>query len=314
MPELTYADSRQRYFVRILRELCQEEGWAVSFFSQDWIARLSDAHSVHWVYGYQFDLNSVTAQMLALDKAATYTLLTDAGLAAVAHQLFVQPEATGWVSEEGVWESLHAYARAHRFRVVAKPNRGTRGQEVYFVQNPRDLEAAAHRLWQLDRSFCLSPWLEIATEYRLLVLDDAILLAYAKDIPMLIADGQQTHQALFAAAQHPIPTHLNPKEIPNRGTLIPVLQKNNLSGGAKPRLLTNIPHQLQSLVLKAAHTIGIRFASVDVIQTSDGEQMVLEINSGLLGRSFIEQAPDGYAIAKMVYRQVLRKVFEEGKN
>lgn len=308
-----YAKSRERFFTQILRELAHEEGLSLELFSRDWIARLAKANTHRYVYGYQFEVNSVTAQMLAFDKAATSALLTDAGLPCAEHELFLRPGEADWVTDRGVWASLHDYAQRHDFDLVAKPNRGTRGQDVFFIRTPRQLEAAAHHLWSLDRAFCLSPRYTIKTEYRLLVLDRKPLLTYAKDIPSLKADGKQNHAELFTAAQLPLPDWLDPEVVPEAGRPIPVLQKSNLSGGAVPRILKKedaMSEPLRELAQQTVKVLNMRFASVDIIESQDERLRVLEVNSGLVGGSFIRQAPEGYQHAKEVYRQVIRALFD----
>lgn len=309
MSQENYAQSRQRFFTRILRQVASEEQLTLHFFSKDWIARLSDGRRQRFVYGYQFDLNSVTAQMLAFDKAATSTLLAESGVPAVAHRLFLRPEEAGWVGDQGVWPALQAYAQEHQFDIVAKPNRGTRGQSVYFIRTPRELEAAAHQLWALDRAFCLSPRETIETEYRLLMLDKEPQLVYAKRIPFLEGDGKSTLADLFDGKD--VPPWLDPQQVPAEGEQVPLLQKSNLSGGAMPEILlpADVP-ELVAIARQAVRAIGMRFASVDIIRTADQGEKVLEINSGLVGGAFIRQAPEGYERAKAVYRAVVQKMFD----
>ncbi|MEM6299390.1 MAG: hypothetical protein AAF740_11945 [Bacteroidota bacterium] len=284
----------------------------LTFLSGDWVARLSTKEQSHLVYGYQLDLNSVTAQMLAQDKVAATTLLAEVGLPTVNHTLFMRPDQEGWVSENGVWSEIYQFAKKCNFRLVAKPNKGTRGNDVFFIHNPRELEAAVQQLWRDSRDLCLSKWEDIVTEYRLIMLDGEPLLVYAKEVPFLVADGEQSVAELFQDT--PIPEGLSPEMVYPEGKKLHILQKSNLSGGAKPQILdadNPIFGKLRQMAEKAVETLQMRFASVDIIHTEEGEGelKVLELNSGLVGGAFIRALPEGYQIAKEVYRKVIRRMF-----
>lgn len=69
--------------------------------------------------------------------------------------------------------------------------------------------------------------------------------------------------------------------------------------------------QIQDIVKKAAKVLNIRFASIDVIQTKTGELYLLEINSGVFMKNFMNVAKDGKKIVKQIYSKAIEKMFEE---
>ncbi len=249
--------------------------------------------------------------MLAQDKVATTVLLTKADLPTVNHTLFMRPDQAGWVSQEGVWSEINRFAKKYNFRLVAKPNKGTRGNDVFFIHNPRTLEIAVQQLWRDSRDLCLSKWEKVGTEYRLIMLDGEPLLVYAKEVPFLVADGKRNVAELFEDL--PVPEGLSLEAVHAAGEKLTLLQKNNLSGGAVPQILERqapVFEPLKQMAKKAVETLQMRFASVDIIQTEEDELKVLELNSGLVGGAFIRALPDGYQIAKEVYRKVIRRMFD----
>jgi len=75
----------ERYLVKIIKEICSENEILYETFSYDWIFRLSKNGNVKYIYGYQFDNNSATSQLICSDKCATSDLLQFNKIPAVEH-------------------------------------------------------------------------------------------------------------------------------------------------------------------------------------------------------------------------------------
>ena len=56
--------------------------------------------------------------------------------------------------------------------------------------------------------------------------------------------------------------------------------------------------------------MNINFATIDVIETTDGSLYVLEINSGIGATIFTELVAGGAEIIKDIYRQAVKKLFQ----
>jgi len=67
--------NNKRILVQALHDIAEEKNILITTFSQDWIIRLEKASIVKHIYGYDFELNSATAQMIAKDKSAVSDLL-----------------------------------------------------------------------------------------------------------------------------------------------------------------------------------------------------------------------------------------------
>jgi len=83
--------------------------------------------------------------------------------------------------------------------------------------------------------------------------------------------------------------------------------RHNLDAGSRPMLLHRgeIRDTCVALAAKAAGTIGVRFASVDIIGV-DGRWLVLEINSGVMMESLGRLHPE---LVHAAYEAALDKVF-----
>jgi hypothetical protein len=88
--------------------------------------------------------------------------------------------------------------------------------------------------------------------------------------------------------------------------------KHNLGLGAYPVMVEDqqLLAQLGQLALTCTQEFNITFASIDIIETK-GQQLVLEVNSGIMMEHFVEMMPNGYAMAKAIYAKALDLMFAE---
>lgn len=319
--------NKERILPALLREIAAEQSIKLTGFSQDWVLRLEKAGLVRHVFGYNFELNSATAQLLAADKAAVADLLAHLGLPHVPHRLFLHPRLSGYVSSNGNWPAMLAYAEEVRFPLVCKPNTGTGGEDVTRVDNPAELERTVMKLFQTHRAICLSPFLELEQEYRAVMLDSECKLLYTKRRPHVVGDGQSSVLELIEKlhlngllsqelAGQAIEQHGGElRQVPNAGQEILIGWKHNLGEGSAPQVVDAGPlyDQLEELARRAQQAINIRFASVDMVQAAGG-LMVLEINSGVMMEYFVRHSTEGRALAKQIYSSALAKMFVDSQS
>jgi glutathione synthase/RimK-type ligase-like ATP-grasp enzyme len=293
--------------------------------SHNWIVRLEKGGSVHHVYGYNFDLNPATAQAIANDKSAVSELLRYGRIPHVEHSLFLQPRLSGYISDQGNWADMLAFAGQYNFKVVCKPNDGTGGEDVFRVSSQPELEEVTQSLFESHRAICLSPFYIIDKEYRVIVLDGQCELVYAKRRPAVVGDGQATVAELIAGRVNAgaIPASVAARAIlTNDNLLDKVLDagerlvldwRHNLAHGAHPAILTDPSprRELEELALACAQELNIKFASIDIIETK-GQLLILEVNAGVMMEHFTQLAPEGYAIAKKIYAKAVDLMFAEG--
>ncbi len=310
-----------RFIVEALQELCSARHISFESWSQGWILRLSREERVSHVYGYNFELNSASASLIANDKAALSALLDRAALPHVEHQLFLNPELSGFTTEQGNWPAVLEYAQTQDFNLICKTNQGSGGNGVFRVQNQRELECSYQRLFESHRSISLSPFYPIKNEYRFIVLEDRVLLAYEKVIASVSGDGKRTFEQLVLdeCAAGNISTQLlieSLEDLPVDRTYIPprdeqvrIRWKHNLGNGATAKILP--PHairQAKDLALLGIQACGLKLAAVDVIYSQD-EYKILEINCGIMLENLARNTTTGYQRAKQVYGAILDTLF-----
>jgi glutathione synthase/RimK-type ligase-like ATP-grasp enzyme len=197
-------------------------------------------------------------------------VLALSGIDCIPHTMFLSPRLGRHVSPEGTREAMLELLRTHPDGVVAKPNEGTSGRSVFLVRSETELDRAVQEIFSSHLGLAISPYVEIAEEVRVVVLDDAPLMVYRKE---RVADW-----------------------------------RHNLDFGARPVLLEPGERRDACVVLaiKAAHAIGIRFASIDVVRVG-ARWRVLEINSGVMMEALGKQHPE---LVYAAYAAALEKVFE----
>ncbi len=307
----------QRVMVKIIEEICTEEGIYCERFSYDWIFRLTKNGKTAHIFGYQFENNSATAQLICTDKCASSEILRSKGIPAVEHFFFISPDDLHYIGLEGNWPRMLDLLKEYG-RLVCKPNEGTGGIDVFQVSSPSELELAVNAVFAHSRSLALSPFYPIDQEYRVILLNDQIKLVFSKTIQSLIGNGRYSFKQLLLeqnpALLETIPTGefsedlLN--KVPKSGEKIPLNWKHNLGQGAQPELINEpvLVAQLSALALHAAQAVNVRFASVDIIRTG-GEFKVLEINSGIMMESFARLNSHNYLVAKSIYQEALVALF-----
>jgi len=319
--------NRERILVRIIKELALELDIDARFFSQDWIISLSKNRSTHYIYGYQWGLNSAAAQLMAKDKTAAYEILDHRGIKAVEHKLFFSHDIqAAYTGQKGYWEDVMRYVEAQRqgddYNLVCKPNRGTGGNDVYRIKNQLDLEGTIIKMSAKYRDFCLCPFYPITHEYRVIILNGKVHMLFRKERPQVSGNGADNiltlavesfgAQGLDLLAGSPD----DPLEILPMGEVKLLSWKHNLAGGARAHIVEagEAKTALSKLALAAGEALGICFASID-IALINGEYRVMEINSGIMTESFARQKKDAhydyYELAKDIYRQALVLLFNQ---
>lgn len=146
-------------------------------------------------------LNNAGASRIAEDKFFTALVLERAGLR-------VPPGArclrAGRFLQEDFSSHLglapgRAFAAAHGYPLVVKPNRGARGRQVNVVAGDDELAAAVEAIWQHDYLALVQP-LIAGLDVRLDFLDDDYLFGYVRRPVVLRGNGASRVSELLARA------------------------------------------------------------------------------------------------------------------
>ena len=311
-------NNNERNLVKILKDLSIELQMKIEVFSFGWIIQLSKAGVDKFIFGYNFDLNSSASQMIASDKSATSEILKQNNVPVVEHILFVHPNRLKYINNEnGNWEQMLSFLDRNK-KIVCKSNNGTGGNNVHIVDSIQSLERISTKLFEKSSSICLSQFYEIETEYRLIIIKDKVHLCYKKSIPTLHGDGTKTVDELIKNSVSKIDfknididENIFDKVLGTNETL-KLNWKNNLSKGAIPKVISSNSHiysELVEIALNAKKSIGMEFASIDIIKTNN-ELKVLEINSGVMIENFLTHYPNEYPKIKEIYKSAVIEMFK----
>ena len=257
-----------RLLPKIAASYCERTGTSFKSLSEDWILRLSKGGITKWVVGYQFDLNGAAASDLAHDKVATFLILDAAGVETIPHYLVrVLPEETLYGGD------IHSLLRDER--VVAKPLDGMGGRDVDLFDSVDTAHIAMIQASH-EPAWALSPFRELTAEYRLLLLDGKLLLAFEKTKPAVSEWAQII----------------------------------NLGAGAEPADVS--PETLQQLLPiaeRAMQAATLRLAAVDIVREADGTLCIIEMNCGVSLEHYARQSDEYLARATAAYQEIIDAMF-----
>lgn len=309
----------ERIFHVLMRELCSEMGIKMEKLSYGWILQLTKDGKIRHITGNCFDINPEAAGNIAGDKYATFEVLNSQNVPVVKHVMVFNPTTMGsYVTDNGNYLTV-----ANEFikygKLVVKPNHGFQGNGVTLCNTLKETEIAIQKTFRTHGSVSVCPYYDIKTEFRTFYLNGEVYLIYGKTKPYVIGNNSSTLGELIEKLNLPDKkiVHDNLSEldltyVPDSGEKVEISWKHNLSGGATPSILPegDLYSRIKSLALQAGKAMNINFATIDIIQTTDDELFVLEINSGVCSTIFTESISNGYDIMKNIYRKALEKLFE----
>ena len=311
--------SENRGFVQIIREICLEKNINFKLLSYNYIIELEKDNKVRHLIANRFDLNNEACGNIACDKYATFCVLDSQNVPACKHIMLFNPNTRKeYIPENGNYAIINELFSKND-KIVVKPNDGCKGLDVYLCNNYKEAELAINKIFKNSDSLSISPFYKAKTEYRTFYLDGEIKLVYAKEKPYVIGDGQSslielikkedfTYNTVFKQNL----TFIEKDYVPAKGEKVEISWKFNLSGGAKPRIITKEDANYEticSLAKKAGKAMNAKFVTIDILET-ENDFLVLEINSGVTGDKFIKYTEDGYNIIKTIYAEAIDKMFQ----
>lgn len=305
---------KERQLVKIVKEICEEDGIKFESFSDNWIIQLTNKEGKKaLIYGYKFPNNGAAVSKLCDDKAALSDVLKANGIPCVEHMYF-ESSKSPMVGEEGIWTTLLNMLDKNG-KLVLKTNSGSGGNNVYKCETKKELEAATFEILKSHRSMTVAPFIDIDNEYRIIVQNNRALMIYAKQRPNVVGDGVSTVEELINKNElqeiEVLPT-IDLKYIPSKDEVVTISWKHNLGQGSLPIPVKNpiLLKKLANFALVTANKLNLNFASIDVVKDKNKGFKILEINSGIMMESFSKQNEDSYEIAKHIYRSAIYDYFD----
>lgn len=291
-----------RQIVKHLKQISMEIGYDfITYGSDDWILEIQHIMLIH---GYSFPNNNSSVALLCSDKSACYQYLQKHNVNSVPHY---------FIDRHGC--DIKALAEDVGYPLILKNNNGTGGRNVYKIINYKRLKYNIDHMWKMDHDVCVSPFIDIINEYRVIMLNFKPMLCYRKQRPYIIGDGVSTKldliKRLFNNDENMLniyrfKKHIN--EVLPSGVSQLVTWKHNLSRGSSPEII-NIPNEnILSIAKSAVKALGICFCSVDIIETTKGF-FVLEVNSGVMMERLSQSSTLGYQMVHDIYKAAVVSYF-----
>jgi cyanophycin synthetase len=257
---------------------------------------------VRYFHRLQWDLNTMGAAAIAVDKDATSRVLRRSGHTVPTGRSFYY---VGRMRERRDIGGAYAYAWKLGLPVLLKPNDSSSDQHVSVAYTRAQFYAAAREVFAASKKLLVQR-IARGSDCSIVVLDGEILLASEKTRPYVIGDGHSSIRTLIAASQrrgraagHPtdlraddvrVRRHLAHRRqtlatVPRLGQRVELLPCGNLGVGGDVRVVTDVLHpKLRALAIRVVADIGLRLASVDLVLSRPSDAppercTVLEVNS-----------------------------------
>ena len=292
-------------FINIIKRIGEELGISVTLLSDNWTVVLEKGNKIHYITGYQFDLNYHAIGNIMDDKGLFYDILNFKNIPCIEQYVIFNNYDK---------QDILNYFNKHNKEIIVKGNISNAGKEVFKITNENDLFSIIDKLLLKQYSLSLCPYYDIKNEYRVIVLNNEVRLIFGKIKPFIIGDGKKSVLDLAIEYNDYYKSHEekieNKDYIPKNGEKIELSFKFNLSSGALS--FTNInpvlKEEICALALHVANSLNINFASIDIIDTND-KLLVMEANSGVTLNNFIKQNQDSYNIAYNIYKDAIKLMF-----
>ena len=280
------------------------------------------------------DLNPMGSSEIARDKDYSFFFMKSLGYSVIPNsRAFYSQEWAAVIGapEENI-DAAYAHAQKIGFPVIVKPNNGTHGKGVAVVSNKKEFYPALREIFKSDRVALVQEYV-VGKDYRLVVLDDAVISAYER-IPLNITgDGTSSIQQLLEAKQAKFMKlgrdtliNVNDRRIvkklkDNGRTLQSVLAKGeklflldnaNLSaGGDSVDVGGHIHPEFEKLAIKLTADMGLRLCGVDLMVDGDiadapKNHWIIEINSAPGLDHYVKMGKAQEKIVEDLYREVLK--------
>ena len=295
-------------FHEIIKKIGKELGIKVTFLSDNWTIVLEKDGKVHYITGYQFDLNHHAIGNIMDDKGLFFDLLKYNNIPIIEQYVIFSDYDKNKVIK---------YFNNHNKEIIVKANISNAGKEVFKVNDEKNLFDIIDKLFKKQYSISLCPYYEIKNEYRVIILNNVIRVIFGKAKPIVIGDGKKSIRELALECSNYYLNHeehiINPNYIPFVGEKVELSFKFNLSSGGKSFLdiPIDLKNKISNLALLVTEKLNITFASVDIINTFDNKLLVMEANSGVTMNNFIMQNKDGYDTSYSIYLDAIKLMFEK---
>ena len=308
----------KKNFKEIIKEICVEDNINCKFLSKDWVIMLEKDGKTRFISGYKFDSNSHGIGLIADDKYALYEVLKSKNIPVIEHKIvYNKTNNLDYAIGCNTYEYVKEYFQKNNENIVIKPNDGTCGKNVFNITDVNEIDIILDKIFLKNFSISICPFYKIKHEYRAIMLDGENALLYAKYLPVVTGDGNKSIRQLLLDFNYDY--FVNKLEDSKYDEVLPKNKtfeynwKFNLSQGSIAKKVNDkiLQDRLIKIAKQVCNEINLKFGSVDIIETTDNELLVLEVNSGVMLENYVRLNPQEYATVKNIYRNAIKSLFKD---
>lgn len=281
--------------MKLLAEVAEGLGYKTEWIDR-WAGYLLRIRGKLFGYGYfpRFPLNSAEARALCKDKALAYMILEKKGYCVPEGDYFIKYDERYLDNCRGKSEKeAIAYAGRIGFPVFVKPNRMAMGVNCKLIADKKDLKKQIAEIFAEDYIVLIQKFLS-GREYRVVWLDEEVILAYEKKLPEIIGDRRNTVEKLaedLAGKNSKLQVDwdladrkgFGKKSILKKGAKLLLRDNANLStGGMIGDVLKKAPGDLEKYVKRLAKDLDLRLGGLDLMVddiNDAGTYTIIEVNA-----------------------------------
>lgn len=328
---------------KMIREIAPEIG-AKLHLEPEWntVGQITFKNGIKKYFRYNtLDINTKGSSEIASDKDYTNFFLKSMGYPTVpGSKAFYSDEWADTIgSEHRKIDEAYKYATGLGFPVIVKPNSGSQGKDVSFVNNKTEFFESVRNIFKSDR-IVLVQKIVTGKDYRIVVLDNRIIAVYQR-IPLnVIGNGKSSITKLFnekmktleklgrkrkiniddnrikLALKH---QQKDQRYIPKVNEVVYLLCNANLSTGGDVIDVTDKIHPyFKKQAIDITRDMGLRLCGVDLmidgdISTKTDKYTVIEINSNPSFLNYYSIGKSQKEKIRNMYKEILIKI-ENCKN
>lgn len=283
---------------------------------------------MHWSW---FSINSEASKEVARLKPLSLTFMREAGISVPEFEAFF---FNAWAEEHGTTRNEDAaaeYADRLGYPVILKPSSKSQGKGVKLVGSRQHLLSSLPSLVRIDPMFVIQRYVT-GTEFRVVVFDGAVHLAWTKAPLTVVGDGDKDIRKLVdarvaemqavglhvetARAAPGIDSFLAAKgltmaSVPAAGAAVQVgVAAGYLMGGVLAEGLHLLPERVRQAAIEITRLAGLRLAGLDIIVPPEGgpdpePYYLIEINAGPSFEGYLKTGPDATAKVEALAERIL---------
>lgn len=299
------------------------------------LMRLDFEDGVHlFTHGAKPNLNTIGVGKIARDKDLTVRVLENLGLPTppshfveLTREKFAKADD---ITQTAEYKALDAFAQRVGYPIFLKPNQGSQGCNVFCVPDEDKLKNIVGSLIKRAPGYFIAQEASVGEEYRIVVVQGEIQLAYYRRPLSVVGDGVATIQHLVDRQNRWLQKrgrHTNLKSNSDKikmhlasqglrldsvlpmGDVVTVLSNRNLSDGSEPVECTQMIREKYGALCRDVYERGgVDYCGLDLIEDIRSGQIkpvIIEINSSPGYKHFIRSAPENPPLVRSVFIEAI---------